>query len=73
MNAVNISDTEILSSIRKDLIEKDTITSFTGFLKLQHKIKSLLKCPGLLLGITVYPGSKDRLSQYGSKPTVIVF
>ena len=67
MNAVNISDTEILSSIRKDLIEKDTITSFTGFLKLQHKIKSLLKCPGLLLGITVYPGSKDRLSQYGSK------
>ncbi len=67
MNAINISDTEILSSIRKDLIEKDTITSYAGFLKLQHKIKSLLKCPGLLLGITVYPGSKERLSHDGSK------
>lgn len=65
--AVNISDTEILSSIRKDLIEKDIITSYSGFLKLQHKIKSLLKCPGLLLGITVYPGSKERLSQEGHK------
>lgn len=67
ITAVNISDTEILSSIRKDLIEKDTIISFSGFLKLQHKIKSLLKCPGLLLGITVYPGSKEKLSEYGHK------
>ena len=67
ITAVNISDTEILSSISKDLIEKDTITSLRGFLKLQHKIKSLLKCPGLLLGFTIYPGDKDKLCREGQK------
>lgn len=67
MNAINITDTEILSAIRKDLIEKDTITSHLGFLKLQHKLKSLLKCPDLLLGLADYPGNKDKLFQYGHK------
>lgn len=67
MNAINITDTEILSAIRRDLIEKDTITSHIGFLKLQHKLKSLLKCPDLLLGLADYPGSTDKLFQFGHK------
>ncbi|MEO8666604.1 MAG: GAF domain-containing protein [Ignavibacteria bacterium] len=67
LNAINITDTEILSSIRKDLIEKNTVTSFAGFLKLQHKLKSLLRCPGLLLGLADFPGTTDKLFQYGRK------
>lgn len=51
MNAINITDTEIMSSMKKDLIEKDAIFSISGFLKLQHSMKSLLKCPELLLGL----------------------
>ncbi|MBK8552453.1 MAG: hypothetical protein IPL53_15835 [Ignavibacteria bacterium] len=62
MNVINITDTEILSAIRKDLIEKDTITSFAGFMKLQHKLKSLLKCPDLLLGIADYPGQRTTIA-----------
>ncbi|MDQ3022198.1 MAG: GAF domain-containing protein [Bacteroidota bacterium] len=67
LNVINITDTEILSSIKKDLIEKDTITSFEGFLKLQHKLKSLLRSPDLLLGLADYPGTKEKLCHFGRK------
>lgn len=67
LNIINITDTELLSAIKKDLIEKDAITSLTGFLKLQHKLKSLLRCPGLMLGLTDYPGSREKIFQYGHK------
>jgi len=49
------------------LIEKDTITSAAGFLKLQHKLRSLLRCPELLLGLTDSPGSVNKLFMYGQK------
>lgn len=67
LNMINISDTEILSSIKKDLIEKETITTYVGFLKLQHKLKSLLKCPGLLLGLVDIPGNSEELFHFGHK------
>ncbi len=67
MNFINITDTEILSAIKKDLIEKDTLNTQAGFLKLQRKIKSLLKCPDLQLGIADYPGSHKSLCEFGRK------
>lgn len=67
MNVINITNTEIISAIKRDLIEKDTITSFTGFLKLQHKLKSLLQSPDLLLGITDYSGNPEEIFRYGRK------
>lgn len=67
MNAINITDTEILSAIKKDLIEPNTITSNSGFTTLQQNLKSLLRCPGLMLGLADYPGSKERLFQHGRK------
>ncbi|MEO6695197.1 MAG: GAF domain-containing protein, partial [Ignavibacteria bacterium] len=51
INAINITDTEILSSMKRDLIEKDAIISYSGFLKLQHSMRSLMRCPELLLGL----------------------
>jgi len=51
INAINITDTEILSSMKRNLIEKDAIITYPGFLKLQHSMKSLMRCPGLLLGL----------------------
>lgn len=51
INAINITDTEILSAMKRDLIEKDAMITYPGFLKLQHSMKSLLRCPELLLGL----------------------
>ena len=67
MNVINITNTEIISAIKRDLIEKDTVTSFAGFLKLQHKLKSLLQSPDLLLGITDYSGNIEEIFRYGRK------
>jgi len=67
MNAINITDTEILSAIKNDLLDKNTINTIGAFLKLQHKLKSLLRCPGLLIGITEYSGKVKDIFKYGSK------
>ena len=67
LNMINISDTEILSAIKKELIEKDSITTFSGFLKLQHHLKSLLNCPGLMLGLVDVPLEKDEHIDFGQK------
>lgn len=67
LNMINISDTEILSAIKKELIEKDSITTFTGFLKLQHHLKSLINCPGLMLGLVDVPVEKDDHIDFGMK------
>ena len=67
MNVINITNTEIISAIKKELIEKDTVTSLAGFLKLQHHMKSLLQSPNLLLGITDYSGNIDDIFKYGRK------
>lgn len=66
INAINVTETEIVSTIKKELIQKNTITSYPSFLRLQHNVKCLLKCPNLLLGITDYPGSKNFF-RYGRK------
>ncbi len=67
INVINITDTEILSSMKRDLIEKDTITTISGFLKLQHSMKSLLRCPDIFLGLADFPGSTQKLFQFGTK------
>lgn len=65
LNAINITVTEILSAIKKDLIERETVTTMAGFLKLQHKLRSLLKIPDLMLGLADYPGSPHKIFTYG--------
>ena len=67
MNVINITNTEIISAIKKELIEKDSITSLAGFLKLQHHLKSLLQSADLLLGITDYSGNIEEIFKYGRK------
>ena len=57
INLINVTDTAIISDIKNDLLEKDSVTVLSGFLKLQHKLRSLINCPGLLLGLSSYNGS----------------
>jgi putative methionine-R-sulfoxide reductase with GAF domain len=57
VNLINVTDTAIISDIKNDLLEKNSVTVLSGFLKLQHKLKSLINCSGLLLGLSSYCGS----------------
>lgn len=51
MNAVDVTDQEVLSSLKRDLIEKESIFSENGFNRLQERLKTLLRRPELLAGV----------------------
>ena len=67
INAINVTDQEVVSSIKNDLLDKDTLLTEKGIEKLQHKLRSLLKCPELIFGSTEVPGHANLLLRYGKK------
>ena len=51
LNAIEITDQEVLSSLKRDLIEKESIISNARFQGLQQKLRTLFKKPGLCFGL----------------------
>jgi hypothetical protein len=60
LNAIDVTPQEVISSLKYDLIDKDSIISPDKFNKLQHKLRSLLKKPDLRLGLVAL-GDKNSL------------
>lgn len=60
-NAVEITDHEILSSLKFDLIGKESLLSPERFELLQHKIRVLLKKNQIRLGLISFPTEKKDL------------
>lgn len=48
---VDVTDQEVLSSLKRDLIEKESIISNTRFASLQDKLRVLFRKPDLLFGL----------------------
>lgn len=57
--AVDVTAQEIISSIKRDLIEQESIFSKAGFEQLQDKIRSFLGKPGIELGIEKHVHSHE--------------
>jgi len=51
LTSVDVTDQEVLSSLKRDLIEKESIISNTRFSSLQDKLRVLLRKPDLFLGL----------------------
>lgn len=66
-SAVDVTDQEVLSSLKRDLIEKDSIVSNTGFTNLQQRLRTLFRRPELLLGLAAIQGEQVLLLNYGAK------
>jgi hypothetical protein len=49
--AVDVTDQEILSSLKRDLIEQEAIFSHEGFEQLQEKMRTFLGKPEILMGL----------------------
>ncbi|MGB2907476.1 MAG: GAF domain-containing protein, partial [Candidatus Aminicenantaceae bacterium] len=56
--AVDVTDQEVLSSLKRDLIEKESIFSQEGFEHLQEKLRTFLRKPELLLGLAALQGEQ---------------
>lgn len=66
-NAVDITNEEILSSLKNDLIEKGALVSEKKFSVIQHKLRSLLKQPDIMFGIVPLTGKNDVKFEHSFK------
>jgi len=66
-HATDVTDQEVLSSLKRDLIEKESILSNARFHSLQEKLRTLFRRPDLLLGLAAIQGTQVFLLNYGCK------
>jgi len=55
-NAVDVTDQEVLSSLKRDVVEKVSLVSETKFLDLQEKLRTLLRRPRIELELIALQG-----------------
>jgi hypothetical protein len=58
LRATDVTDQEVLSSLKRDLIEKESIVSPARFQKLQDGLRTLLRLPELRLGLAAIQGDQ---------------
>jgi hypothetical protein len=58
IKATDVTDQEVLSSLKRDLIEKDSIVSLARFQSLQNGLRTLLGKPALRLALAVTHGDE---------------
>ena len=66
LNAVDVTDQEVLSSLKRDLIEKESIMSNERFGSLRAKLRTLFRKPDLLFGLAALQGDQIFVLNYGS-------
>ncbi|MGH7491089.1 MAG: GAF domain-containing protein [bacterium] len=66
INAVDVTDQEVLSSLKRDLIEKESILSNARFISLQERLRALLRRPHVTIGLAAIQGNQVFVLNYGS-------
>jgi len=58
LKAIDVTDQEVLSSLKRDLIDKESIVSGARFESLQAKLRTFFRRPGLHLGLAAVEGDR---------------
>lgn len=58
IKAVDVTDHEVISSLKRDLIERESLISCTGFKALQERLRTLFRRPRLNLGLAAIEGDR---------------
>jgi hypothetical protein len=66
LKALDVTDQEVLSSIKRDLIERESIVSTARFQRLQTEVCTLLRHPDLRLGLAAIQGEQVFMLNSGS-------
>src|SRR6266581_7628040 len=64
--AIEVTDQEVLSSLERDLIDKESIVSSTRFRALQAKLRTLFRRPDLRVGLAALDGDQVLVLNYGA-------
>jgi hypothetical protein len=65
--ALDVTDQEVLSALKRDLIEKESIVSDARFQELQEKLRTFLRRPDLRLGLAAVQGEQVYVLNYGCR------
>ena len=66
IRAVDVTDQEVLSSIKRDLIDRESIVSHAKFEALQEKLRTLFRRADLRFGLAALDGDKVLILNYGA-------
>jgi len=61
MRLVDVTEQEMLSSIKYDLLKKDAVTNESSFLTIQHKLRSLFGIPEIKMGLAYCDTSNNLI------------
>src|SRR5262245_8555918 len=67
ITAVDVTDQEILSAIKRELIERESIVSSAPFQRLEDRLRAYLRRPGLELGLAAIDGDQVFLLGHGER------
>jgi hypothetical protein len=67
IRAVEVTDQEVLSALKRDLIDRESIVSNDRFLGLQERLRTLLRRPALRLGVAAIDGDRVLLLNYDAR------
>jgi hypothetical protein len=67
LRATDVTEQEVLSSIKRDLIDRESIVSNHKFDELQAKLRTLLRRPEITLGLAAISGEDVLLINYGAR------
>ncbi len=67
LRAVDVTDQEVLSSLKRDLIEKESIFSKNGFERLEERLRTFLRQPDLSFGLAALQGEQVFILSLGHK------
>jgi hypothetical protein len=67
LTADDVTDQEVLSSLKRDLIEKESIISNIRFRGLQDKLRTLFRKPDLLVGLAALQDRKVLILNAGAQ------
>ncbi len=66
-HALEVTDQEVLSALKRDLIERESIVSDSRFLGLQGRLRTLFRRPDLRLGLGALDGDRVLILNYGAR------
>ena len=67
VHAIEVTEQEVLSSIQRDLIDKESVVSSDKFRALQQKIRQLVRRPEVELGLAAIEGDRVLLLNFGAR------
>jgi hypothetical protein len=67
LRAIDVTDHEVLSSLKRDLIDRESVVSKTRFQALQDKLRILFRRPELQFGLAAIQGERVLYLNHGAR------